>query len=158
MNKDSGNDEEGTHRFARLMPGKMPEVLHRISKGDRIPGDELLVALREHRDGPLPEAFLGYLEKPLSGWQEQKPGPVPEQYSHRFGEKTLLALVYRGFKAVVDGRGDDLEVVAGFASEHLHEIDPSFSNSEKAAQLTALYFGMDKRQGPGILNKISSRK
>ncbi len=158
MTDNSENPEGIGGKFAHLMPGKMPELVHRIGKGDRIPGNELLVALREHEDGTLPEIFLDYLEKALSGWREQKPGPVPEPYSYRIGEKIYLTLLYSGFKAVVDGRGDDLEVVAEFAAEHLPDIDASYSNSEKAAQLTALFCGMHEGKWRGILNKISSRK
>lgn len=147
-----------TTDFFHLRFTQIQELVYRIDKGDRISGDDLLSALREHEDGHLPETFLKYLEKPLAGWTEKRPGPIPSPYSDRLGEKILLRMLYQGFKAVIDEPGRDLELVADFAAEHLPDIDDSYSNSEKAAQLTALYFGMDKRQGRGILNKISSKK
>lgn len=146
----------------------MPHLLSRIARGDRLTGDDLLLALREHKDGALPEAFLDYMSKPLAGWVEKKPGPVPKSLGQNTHEKQLIRMLNSCFRTLLDERKSgsldpkfdqqNREDLSRFMDSHLPQIDGSHSRSETASQLTALFLGMDKRQGRGLLNRISSSK
>ena len=150
------SEQKATGTFSHLKFTTMQERVYLIKAGDRVPGDDLILALREHRDGPLPKSFVEYLEKALSGWTENKPGAAPKGKYFRTDERIYLKLLYREFTAVINGNGEGLDEVLDFASEHLTEIDDSFSVSEKASRLVAMYIGKDQRSGPSIMNKIPS--
>lgn len=68
----------------------MDKIVHEINAGDRISGDDLVLALREHRDGPLRETLVGFLEDLLSGWEEKKRGPKPKGSSYRRGGRIRI--------------------------------------------------------------------
>lgn len=155
---DDSSKQKPRNIFAHLKFDKAKGLAERIEKGDRISGDDLLIALREHEDGPLPETFVKYLEKPLSGWEEKKPGPKPKGSLFRSSERIFLNQYYEGFKAVLNGEADGMIILPEFVEKHLPDIDESFSVSEKASQLVAMYVYKDVRKAPGIMNKISSPK
>ena len=121
--------------------------------------DEVEPVEKLFQDAKLPPQLENYLYDFLDGKVRSKRGPKPNLKSLDSFFASQLSLIYHTCKMVLDGNPEAPKELGGLGAvitEHDQNFDKSFSNYEKAAMLTSIWFYGHSGHHRTIMNRISS--